>query len=189
MCSLYISLFAINLCVIRSTWVALFLLSIVSADTHPYAPMAEFEGMISVAYEGRSLQMRRDQLTIEVLSKVFRLVPETVLLVSNVGTIATAEDGVFKNVDALYAWTVEGDRVTSVSSISSCGLSETRRPSLRLKHKPGSSSTQSSSERWKPQPYGVPATSDQQRTRHVSVCVCVCVCACVRACACVVCVH
>ena len=75
-------------------------------------PYSELEGLISVKYEGRSLQMRRDQLTVEVVSKVFRLIPQTVLLVSDVGTIATADEGVFNNVDAVYTWTVEGDKAT-----------------------------------------------------------------------------
>lgn len=46
---------------------------------------------IKVTFEGRSLKIRPDQLTIDVLSKVFHLIPETILLVSDVGTIATAD--------------------------------------------------------------------------------------------------
>ena len=45
--------------------------------------------------------MRPDQLTITVLSKAFRSIPETIFLVSDRGTIAVAEDGIFQDVDDL----------------------------------------------------------------------------------------
>jgi hypothetical protein len=131
------------------------------------AMVESYETLISVTYEGRSLQMRPDQLTVEVLSKVFRLIPQTMLLVSDVGTIATADEGVFTNVDAVYTWTVEGDRVTVVGNSSSsavAGPSQTvgqtqQRPSLCLKQKPES----------EPQPYVSAAIPDQfNRTRQVS---------------------
>ena len=56
--------------------------------------------------------MRPDQLTITVLSKAFRLVPEIIFLVSDRGTIAVAEDGMFQDVDDLYTWSVEGEKAT-----------------------------------------------------------------------------
>ena len=56
--------------------------------------------------------MRPDQLTITVLSKAFRLIPETIFLLSDRGTIAVAEDGIFQDVDDLYTWSVEGEKAT-----------------------------------------------------------------------------
>ena len=70
---------------------------------------------INVTFEGRSLQLRPDQLTVDVLSKVFHLIPETILLVSDVGTIATADEGIFAGVNGLYIWTVEGTKATNIS--------------------------------------------------------------------------
>ena len=72
--------------------------------------------LIDVSFEGRTLQLRQDQLTLNTISRAFRLVPETVLLVSERGTVAIPVDGVFKDVDEMYTWTVEGDKVTSHSS-------------------------------------------------------------------------
>ena len=48
--------------------------------------------LINVTHDGRTLQMRPDQLTITVLSKAFRLIPEMIFSVSDRGTIAVAED-------------------------------------------------------------------------------------------------
>ena len=118
----------------------------------------------------------------KVLSKVFRLVPQTVLLVSDVGTIATANEGVFTDVDAVYTWMVEGDRATGFagngSSSAVAGPSQTQqRPSLRLKQKPGS-------ECWKPLnhicqlPYSYKHLTSSALDRWVQLCVegvCVCV--------------
>ena len=67
--------------------------------------------LINVTHDGRTLQMRPDQLTITVLSKAFRLIPETIFLVSDRGTIAVAEDGIFQDVDDLYTWSVEGEKL------------------------------------------------------------------------------
>ena len=69
--------------------------------------------LINVAHGGKSLQMRPDQMTISVLSKAFHLIPETLFLVSERGTIAVAENGVFEDVESMYSWTVEGEKATS----------------------------------------------------------------------------
>lgn len=41
-----------------------------------------------------------------VISKAFHLIPETIILVSEHGTIAVPEDGEFVDVDSSYLWTV-----------------------------------------------------------------------------------
>ena len=104
--------------------------------------------LINVTHDGRTLQMRPDQLTISVLSKAFRLIPETIFLVSDRGTIAVAEDGVFQDVDELYTWSV-GEKATVGSS----------RPLSRA----SSGESSQSQSRWKPT-----AFQASRLTRNVS---------------------
>ena len=96
--------------------------------------------------------MRPDQLTISVLSKAFQLIPETIFLVSDRGTIAVAEDGVFQDVDELYTWSVEDERATVGSS----------RPLSGGSRASGGESSQSQ-RRWKPTPFQA-----SRQTRNVS---------------------
>ena len=84
--------------------------------------------------------MRPDQLTITVLSKAFRLIPETIFLVSDRGTIAVAEDGIFQDVDDLYTWSVEGEKATVGSA----------RPIQSGGHGTRAIAGESSQSRWKP---------------------------------------
>lgn len=77
------------------------------------------KGLIDITYESRILQLRpEDQLTLRTISKAFRLLPETVLLISECDTVAIPHDGVFNNVDNLYTWSVEGNNIT-INSTSS----------------------------------------------------------------------
>ena len=55
--------------------------------------------LVTVTHDGRSLQMRLDQLTVNVLSKAFWIIPETLFLVSEQGIIAMPEEGNFQDVD------------------------------------------------------------------------------------------
>ena len=52
-------------------------------------------------FEGRSLQLRPEQLTVSNVAKTFRLIEDTIILVSEQGTIAIPEDGAFVDVDSL----------------------------------------------------------------------------------------
>ena len=56
--------------------------------------------------------MRPEQLTVANIAKAFRLVEETVILVSERETVAIPEDGMFQDVDILDLWTVQGDKAT-----------------------------------------------------------------------------
>ena len=69
--------------------------------------------LIDVMFEERTLQLRPDQLSVNNLAVAFRLIPETIILVSSCGTVAISEDGLFGDVDPLYSWTVEGDKATN----------------------------------------------------------------------------
>ena len=51
---------------------------------------------VDISFEGRNLQLRMDQITVNNLAKTFRLIPQTVILVSACGTVALPDnDAVF----------------------------------------------------------------------------------------------
>ena len=56
--------------------------------------------------------MRPSQLTVANITRTFRLIPETIFLVSELGTVALPTDGVF-NVNQCFTWSVEGDKSTA----------------------------------------------------------------------------
>ena len=55
--------------------------------------------LVDVHYEGQTLQMRPSQLTVANIARTFCLIPETIFLVSERGTVALPTDGVFDDVD------------------------------------------------------------------------------------------
>ena len=64
--------------------------------------------LIDASYGGRILQMRLTQLATSNIAWAFRLIPETIILVSERDTVALPQDGAFHDVDDCYTWTVEG---------------------------------------------------------------------------------
>ena len=74
--------------------------------------MAERSSLVDVTFEGLTLQLRPNQLTISTLAVAFWLIPDTIFLVLCCGTVAIAEEGLFRDVDSDYSWTVEGDKST-----------------------------------------------------------------------------
>ena len=107
--------------------------------------------LVTVTHDGRSLQMRLDQLTVNVLSKAFRIIPETLFLVSEQGTIAMPEEGKFQDVDECMNWIVEGDKTTTGSGAAR-----------------GASTSASSSKPSKWKPHSFPGTTTTQfRARGV----------------------
>ena len=68
----------------------------------------------TLEYEGRTLQMRPGQLSVANIAKTFRLIPDTIILVSERGTVAIpdGEDGIFSDIDSFDVWKVEGDKAT-----------------------------------------------------------------------------
>lgn len=77
---------------------------------HDEVKMAERSSLVDVTFEGLTLQLQPNQLTISTLAVVFRLIPDTIFLVLSCGTVAIAEEGLFRDVDSDYSWTVEGDK-------------------------------------------------------------------------------
>ena len=71
--------------------------------------MEEYK-LYSVERDGKSLKLKSRQLNIAILSKLFHLFPESIVLVSNDSYVETPdEDGDFIGVDDLPTWTVSGD--------------------------------------------------------------------------------
>ena len=63
--------------------------------------------LLTLEFEGRSLQLWPEQLS--NVTKAFRLIEDTIILVSERGISFIPEDGVFVDVDNLDRWTVQGD--------------------------------------------------------------------------------
>ena len=115
---------------------------------------------VDISFEGRSLQLRMDQITVNNLAKTFRLIPRTVILVSTCGTVALPDsDGLFFDLDSTLSWTVEGDKSSHGS---------TTRPSQLIMQSTslGSSLSQTKNgkekERWKPTTFPSRSTSSRQ---------------------------
>ena len=98
---------------------------------------------IDLTFEGRTLQLRSDQITVCNIARTFRLIPQTIILVSESGTVAIpdGESGGFPDLDSFLTWTVEGDKARSGHG-----------PSSFLTGSSGSGPAPSK-EKWKPQPY------------------------------------
>ena len=67
---------------------------------------------IGLSYGGRTLQMRPSQLTTVNIARAFRLIPDTIILVSEWDSVALPQDGIFHDVDE---WTVEGEKEKSLT--------------------------------------------------------------------------
>ena len=67
---------------------------------------------IKVRYEQRELQFRPDDITVKSLSRIFHLIPETIILISEEGTVCIPDDHGKFEVDDLLNYKVEGDLST-----------------------------------------------------------------------------
>ena len=66
--------------------------------------------LYTVERDGKTVKLKSSQLTVQILSKIFGLFPESILLLSDDGYVETANsDGRFQDVDDLPQWTVSGD--------------------------------------------------------------------------------
>ena len=97
--------------------VCLLFLRVHIAMSHFESPFAEF-ALIDLSYGGRTLQMRPSQLTTANIARAFRLIPDTIILVSERDTVALPQDGVFHDVDDCYTWIVEGEKATTNMSMA-----------------------------------------------------------------------
>ena len=104
------------------------------------------------------MQIRLSQLTTTNIARAFRLIPDTIILVSERDTVALPQDGVFHDVDDCYTWIVEGEKATT-------NIPPGAAASYRGKGSAGES-------RWKPQAFpptlpGVRAGTAS--SKHVSI--------------------
>lgn len=86
--------------------------------------MAEFEpavlspfGQVRLQFGDRKLQVRATDLTIQTLAKIFHLLPETIILVSEQGTAAVPDDNGRFEVDDFLLWKVEEIHLQLVSRV------------------------------------------------------------------------
>ena len=118
---------------------------------------------VDISFEGRNLQLRMDQITVNNLAKTFRLIPQTVILVSTCGTVALpdGDDGLFFDLDPTLSWTVEGDK------------SSTSRPGQLVQStnlNPLASTIKAEKkEKWKPTTFPSRSTSSRQVGHNVAI--------------------
>ena len=80
--------------------------------------------LYTVEKDGKTIKLKTSQLKASVLSKVFSLFPESIVLISQDGYVETAgADGVFHQVDDLPVWSVSGDLLVLQSGSSLPGPS------------------------------------------------------------------
>lgn len=66
--------------------------------------------LYTVERDGKTVKLKSSQLTVQILSKIFGLFPDSILLLSDDGYVETAiSDGQFHDVDDMSHWTVIGD--------------------------------------------------------------------------------
>ena len=115
----------------------------------------EVDIYVDLSFEGRTLQLRSDQVTVNNVARTFRLIPETIILVSDSGTVAIPdENGCFPDLDPLLRWTVEGDKSRSQAALFS-GQSSAK------------SNPRGSKERWKPHLFPLTGCSAASKAKEV----------------------
>ena len=86
--------------------------------------------LYTVERDGKTVKLKSSQLTVQILSKIFGLFPDSILLLSDDGYVETADsDGRFHDVDDLPHWTVSGDPLKPPASSSlDCSPGPSARP-------------------------------------------------------------
>ena len=111
--------------------------------------MSSHIDLITIKYDGRTLQLRPEQLTVRYIAKAFRLIEETIILVSDRGTVAIPEDGIFRDLDMYEQWTVQGTKTSgpraatasAVGALSLCSGGAAPKWTPHLFSRPSGSST------------------------------------------------
>lgn len=96
---------------------------------------------VKVVYGDRRLQFRPEDITVSSLSRIFHLIPDTIILISEEGTVCVPDDSGKFETDDLLEYKVEGD----VSTLGSSGVTS-------LFDQPSTSGASTSS-RWKPKAF------------------------------------
>ena len=95
-------------------------------------------GLVRVQFGEHKLQICVSDLTVKTIAKIFHLLPDTVLLVSEEGTVAVPDDSGRFQVDDFLQWRVQGD-------VSSVGTSGSRFSTNQQQSNPGVSNSTSTS--------------------------------------------
>ena len=75
--------------------------------------------LYTIEKDGKSVRLKSSQLRTRVLSKVFGLFPQSIILLSQDGYVEMgSSDGLFHDVDNLPVWTVSGDPLQSTISLN-----------------------------------------------------------------------
>ena len=121
---------------------------------------------IKVQYGHRKLQFHPEDITVSSISRIFHLIPETIVLISEEGTVCVPDSAGKFEVNEFLEYKVEGD----VSTIGTSGMT-----SLQISEQPSTSGASNTS-RWKPKAFPlklkVPPVSDNLCKSHGSYCTC-----------------
>ena len=72
---------------------------------------SEYTPPVEVTCDGRKLQVRLEQLAVHNLAKIFHIVPDTLFLVSEDGSVALPDGNArFSDVESFRVWQVEGTK-------------------------------------------------------------------------------
>ena len=83
----------------------------------------------------KRVKLKKEQLTTNVLAKIFDIFPDTIILISDDGYVATANSkGVFEDLDDIPIWTCQG---TSCNPLAEATSSSRHRIPTKLHPKEG----------------------------------------------------
>lgn len=122
-------------------------------DPMESSTLGDVASYVDLSFEGRTLQLRCDQVTVANIARTFRLIPETIILVSD--SAIPDENGCFPDIDSILGWTVEGDK----SSRNQAAAMFSGQPSVK--------SLPPTKERWKP--HSFPRAGFLATSKEVSV--------------------
>lgn len=127
--------------------------------------------LYTIEKDGRTVKLKSSQLTTQVLSKLFGLFPDSILLLSEDGYVETADpDGRFDDVDDLPVWSVGGESMKPVVAGPGPGPSTSVAPYL---YQPSVSKRGKGKGKWTPggmrKPPGVRAEELERQDQTATV--------------------
>ena len=102
------------------------------------ASFSRFFNQVKVRFGERSLQFRQEDISVQNLARIFHLIPDTIILISEDGTVNVPNSNGKFEVDDFLEYKVEGD----LSTVGTCGT-QTQ----------GSGDQSSAVNRWKPKSF------------------------------------
>ena len=84
----------------------------------------DFYGIYTIQIGGKSVKLKKEQVTTAVLGQIFDLFPDSIILISEEGYVCTPNvDGTFKDINDLSMWVCQGKSCRSASMSEEAGLS------------------------------------------------------------------